>query len=232
MVRDQPAGAPPAAAGRGESLAESLAGVWQIIRDREFQRVAIMGSCFSAPFTAIGARFGGPHLTEVYGLGQTEASYALLAMMLAFNDGTVAYGPLDRWFNTRKYVVLGGVVVMVLLLEALAVMIDVNPWLSIVLLVAFSFATPMYPVLMAHSRGFVPAARAGRRDHHRDHGRPRRGFRDAIRHRGGDGFAAPGQWRPVAETPGGVSFGRPRSWWRHAVSTRRCGTSNRTRRRP
>ena len=101
-------------------------------------------------------------MTEVYDLGQTEASYALLAMMLAFNLGTVAYGPLDRWFNTRKYVVLGGVVVMVLLLLALAVMIDVNPWLSIVLLVAFSFATPMYPVLMAHCRGFVPAARAGR----------------------------------------------------------------------
>ena len=162
LVRDQPAGVPPAAAGRGESLGESLAGVWQIIRDREFQRVVIMGSCFSAPFTAIGGLWAGPYLTEVYDLGQTDASYALLAMMLAFNLGTVAYGPLDRWFNTRKYVVLGGVVVMVLLLLALAVMIDVNPWLSIVLLVAFSFATPMYPVLMAHCRGFVPAARAGR----------------------------------------------------------------------
>jgi MFS family permease len=171
LVRDQPlalAANPLLGAGekvplsQPESLRQSLIGVWQIIRNPDLQKVIIMGSCFSAPFTTIGGLWAGPYMTEVFALPREQASYVLLAMMVAFNLGTVVYGPLDRYFNTRKYVVLGGVVVMVVLLITLALLVDVHPAMAIVLLVVFAFFTPMYPVLMAHCRGFVPVVQAGR----------------------------------------------------------------------
>jgi predicted MFS family arabinose efflux permease len=147
---------------QSESLQQSLRGVWQIVCNRDLQKVIVMGSCFSAPFMTLGGLWAGPYMTEVFALQRADASYVLLAMMIAFNLGTVAYGPLDRWFNTRKYVVLGGVVVMAALLIILAFLADSDPAIAIVLLVSFAFFTPMYPVLMAHCRGFVPVQQAGR----------------------------------------------------------------------
>ena len=69
---------------------------------------------------------------------------------------------MDRIFNTRKWVILVGVIVMVILLLALAVFADTALWLAIILLVVFSFATPFYATLMAHCRGFVTMEMLGR----------------------------------------------------------------------
>lgn len=166
LVRDHPSVPPQKAVTtaprQAESLRQSLDGVLQIIRNRDLQKVIVMGSCFSAPFMTLGGLWAGPYMTEVFALQRDDASYVLLAMMVAFNFGTVAYGPLDRWFNTRKYVVLGGVVTMAALLMVLAFLADSHSAIAVVLLVAFAFFTPMYPVLMAHCRGFVPVEQAGR----------------------------------------------------------------------
>lgn len=156
VVTEQPAKKRP------DNLGRSLQGVWQIMRDRNMKRLIVMGICFSAPFSTIGGLWAGPYLFDIYQLSQQQASYVLFAMVLAFNLGTLTYGPLDRIFNTRKWVILSGVATMIIVLLALVVFIDTALWLAVLLLVVFCFFTPFYATLMAHCRGLVPFEMMGR----------------------------------------------------------------------
>ena len=99
----------------------------------------------------------------MHGLSRDQASYVLLGMVLMLNLGTLGYGPLDRWFGTRRGVVLAG---------AGASLADPrrarrccrsrrSGWWSCCSS-ALGLATPFYVTLTAHGRSFVPLERAGR----------------------------------------------------------------------
>jgi len=162
VVRDRPD------AGEGrvprvvEGFWQSLRGLWEVAVDRNLMPVYIMGSCFTAPFLTIGGLWAGPYLRDVYGMSGTQSSYVLFAMMLALYLGYMSYGPLDRIFNTRKWVVLSGVAAMLLCLVPLAVVPAMPLVVAVPLLVAFAFCSPFYVTLAAHCRGFVPIERVGR----------------------------------------------------------------------
>ncbi len=98
----------------------------------------------------------------MYALTNTQSSYVLFVMMLALYLGYIAYGPLDRIFNTRKWVVLGGVAGMLLCLLPLAVLPDLPLAVAVTLLIVFAFCSPFFVTLAAHCRGFVPVQRVGR----------------------------------------------------------------------
>ena len=160
VVRDGPPGdGPPARAAEG--LWQSLRGLWEVASDRNLLPIYVMGSCFTAPFLTIGGLWAGPFLRDVYGLSSAEASYVLLAMMTALYLGYAGYGPLDRVFNTRKWVVLGGVGAMLLCLIPLAAM-RLPLGAVVALLIVFALCSPFYITLAAHCRGFVPIQRVGR----------------------------------------------------------------------
>ena len=101
-------------------------------------------------------------MRDVYALTNTQSSYVVFAMMAALYLGYMAYGPMDRIFNTRKWVVLGGVVGMLLCLLALALLPKLPLTLVVPLLVIFAFCSPFFVTLAAHCRGFVPVERVGR----------------------------------------------------------------------
>ncbi|NIM27946.1 MAG: MFS transporter [Gammaproteobacteria bacterium] len=162
VVRDAPGVCATHRARRSEGLWQSLRGLKEVVAQRNLWPVYVMGSCFTAPFLTVGGLWAGPYLREVHGLSNAQSSYVLLAMMVALYLGYVAYGPMDRVFNSRKRVVLAGVVGMLVCLTALAALPD--PPLSAVvgLLVAFALFSPFFVTLAAHCRGFVPADRVGR----------------------------------------------------------------------
>jgi len=162
IVRDAPHNRAASAEPAGENLRQSLRGLWEVASDRKLWPVFIMGSCFAAPFMTVGGLWAGPYLRDVYALSNTESSYALLAMMMAQYLGYLAYGPMDRIFNTRKWVVLGGVAGMLVCLSALATRVDLSLTAAVMLLVIFAFCSPFYVTLAAHCRGFVPDGRVGR----------------------------------------------------------------------
>jgi hypothetical protein len=74
----------------------------------------------------------------------------------------MAYGPLDRIFNTRKRVVLGGVAGMLSCLLPLAAFPHLPLAVVVPLLVTFAFCSPFFVTLAAHCREFVPVQRVGR----------------------------------------------------------------------
>ena len=161
LVRDTPRGE-LASVRAGENLRQSLRGLWEVASDRKLWPIFIMGSCFAAPFMTICGLWAGPFLRDVYSLSKTESSYALLAMMMAQYVGYLAYGPMDRVFNTRKWVVLAGVAGMLVCLCALAAFAHLPLAAAVALLVVFAVCSPFYVTLAAHCRGFVPDARVGR----------------------------------------------------------------------
>jgi MFS family permease len=162
MVRDQPDVRDRRHPRTVESIRQSLRGLWEVASDRDLLPIYIMGSCFTAPFLTIGGLWAGPYLRDVYALGNTQSSFVLLVMMLALYLGYMAYGPMDRIFNSRKWVVLGGVAGMLLCLLPLALVPGLPLTVVVPLLVVFAFCSPFFVTLAAHCRGFVPVNRVGR----------------------------------------------------------------------
>lgn len=162
FVRDRPDAGDTRPAREPEELRQSLRGLWEVAKDRKLWPIYIMGSCFTAPFLTVGGLWAGPFLRDVYALTSTQSSYVLLFMMMALYLGYMAYGPLDRIFNTRKWVVLSGVAGMLLCLTALAALPDLPLAVTVALLVVFAFVSPFFVTLAAHCRGFVPDERIGR----------------------------------------------------------------------
>ncbi|MCB1742088.1 MAG: MFS transporter [Gammaproteobacteria bacterium] len=162
FVRDLPSEQVPTTRRSPESFVQSLRGLWAVATDRKLLPVYAIGSCFALPFHSVGGLWAGPYLRDVHLLDKQTVSYALFGMVLAFNLGNLGYGPMERLFNTRKWVIVAGGLVMIAILDLLAISHGIGTLLVCALLIAFSPFTAFYPTLVAHCRAFVPIERAGR----------------------------------------------------------------------
>ena len=82
--------------------------------------------------------------------------------MVALHVGTYAYGVLDRLTTSRRRLILLGVAIEISCLGVLAAWPTAPLVVATVLLFLFSCAAPLFVVLAAHARRFVPQHRAGR----------------------------------------------------------------------
>ena len=161
LVRDAPATV--AADGRPrETLGQSIRGLFEVMRMPELRRIFVMGVCFTAPFMTIGGLWAGPYFAEVQHLSHAEASVALLLLVVALHVGTYGYGVLDRFGRSRRKVVLCGVAVEGACLGVLSAWPAAPLAVAGTLLFVFSCAAPLFVILAAHARRFVPPQRAGR----------------------------------------------------------------------
>ena len=104
----------------------------------------------------------GPYLSDIFTMSTGQIGTASLVMGLAMIFGTLAYGPADRLFKTRKWVVLGGNLVAALALFTLAMALSSAAWLSVLLMAAVGFFGASFPVIIAHARSFFPPHLTGR----------------------------------------------------------------------
>lgn len=103
-----------------------------------------------------------PYLSGVYDLDSSAIGTLTLWMALAMIFGSIAYGPLDRWAPSRKWLnVYGGAIVVGSMLT-LAVWTSSSLLLATTMLLLCGFAGMGYPVLMAHARQFFPPHAVGR----------------------------------------------------------------------
>ena len=115
-----------------------------------------------APVGALRGLWVGPYLSDVFDLSTTQVGQATLIMGLAMIAGTLSYGPLDRVFGTRKWVVFFGNLACTASLFLLVLMIDRNVFLSIGLIALIGFLGGSFPVIIAHGRSFFPPELVGR----------------------------------------------------------------------
>ncbi|WP_299425681.1 MFS transporter [uncultured Shimia sp.] len=114
------------------------------------------------PAAGIRGLWIGPYLSDVFTLTTSEIGHATLVMGLAMIIGTFAYGPADRVFGSRKWVIIGGNLIGAVGLIGLTVFADVSPLRSVLLMSIVGFAGASFPVLIAHARSFFPAHLTGR----------------------------------------------------------------------
>lgn len=153
-VRD-PEPAPPAAgSGRGGYLALlHIPQLWTILP------LILLGYAVAAGIRGLWA---GPFLSDVYGMSTIEVGRVTLYMAIALTVGSLVYGPMDRVFDTRKWVVSGGNLVVVLATGWLWLATPAEAWLASLLLVAIGLFGASYAVQMTHGKAFVPAHMTGR----------------------------------------------------------------------
>jgi predicted MFS family arabinose efflux permease len=160
FVQDVPFGV--ASTRNEENLKTALYGLLEVIKDKNLRPIFAMALCFSVPFATIGGLWAGPFLRDVHGLDPSTAGSVIFMMVLCVNLGTFFYGPMDRIFNTRKWVVLGGVCIMIISLVVLVAFPTAHILFVVFLLAVFSLASPIFVTLAGHCRGYVPEHRAGR----------------------------------------------------------------------
>jgi len=159
FVRDRPPG--PVPPSRPETLSESVRGIMEAARLRDVgPLIAIHFASYASLFTVLGL-WGGPYLTDVYGVSLQERGELLLPLAVANAIGTLAWGPVDRWVGSRKLPVVLGAGATAAGLSVLALS---RPPLEAIpaLFFALGFANGYISIQMAHGRALFPDRLVGR----------------------------------------------------------------------
>ena len=115
-----------------------------------------------APSAGIRGLWIGPYFSDIYGASSAGIGQVTLIMGIAMIAGNFAYGPLDRLFGTRKWVIWGGNVLSGLACVILFAVPDSGFWLSTALLACVGFFGSSFGVIVAHGRSFFPSHLTGR----------------------------------------------------------------------
>jgi predicted MFS family arabinose efflux permease len=115
-----------------------------------------------APAAGLRGTWAGPYFSQVHGLDAAGIGQVTLFMGLAMIVGNLSYGPMDRLFGTRKWVVLVGNTAAASCLLGLA-FLPGSTLVSAALLFALAgLFGSSFPMIMAHGRAFIPPHLAGR----------------------------------------------------------------------
>jgi MFS family permease len=115
-----------------------------------------------APAAGMRGVWAGPYFGDLFGLDPTGVGQVTLLMACAMIAGNFAYGPLDRVFGTRKWVVLTGNALGAACLLVLWALPEPGLWGAALLFAAIGFFGSSFPVMIAHGRSFFPPHMMGR----------------------------------------------------------------------
>ena len=160
MVRDRPEDAP--APPGGETLLETILGLRHILTDARIYSFAAATAVSVGALVTVRNLWIGPYLNDVYGLDIVPRGNVILVVSLAWLISALAYGPLDRWFDTRRGVVTGGMLAFTATMVALAVNASDSVLVATVLLSAFALFAAMASPIFAHARSLFPDTHTGR----------------------------------------------------------------------
>lgn len=161
IVRDAPPGH-PFLERKAESPAEMVRGLGEVLRNPALPFILTLNFCnYACTFTVQGL-WGGPFLREVHGLSRIESGNVLLAAVIAYQVGMLAFGPLDRVFDTRKWIAIAGTSAIAAILGTLALWGQAPLWLAIGAIVGIGFLSASSTMVMTHGRGIFPDRLIGR----------------------------------------------------------------------
>lgn len=115
-----------------------------------------------APAAGLRGLWSGPYVAGVFAADATTIGNVTLVMGMSMIAGSFIFGPLDRVFGTRKWVVFFGCGSGMLALFALTALPDRSIWVSTGLLAMIGFAGSAFAVLVAHGKAFCPPHLTGR----------------------------------------------------------------------
>src|SRR3954451_8512199 len=161
VVRDAPSGH-PFLARTPEPPRIMLQGLLEVLGNRRLRPILALNFCnYACTFTVQGL-WGGPFLREVHGLSAIEAGNVLLLSVITYQMGMLAFGPLDRMLDTRKWIAIGGSLVIVSILATLALASHPPIWVPIAARLGIGFFSASSTMVMTHGRGIIPDRLIGR----------------------------------------------------------------------
>jgi predicted MFS family arabinose efflux permease len=161
VVRDAPSGH-PFLARTPEPPRQMLQGLMEVLRNPRLKPILALNFCnYACTFTVQGL-WGGPFLREVHGLSPIEAGNVLLIAVIAYQVGMLAFGPLDRLLDTRKWIATGGSLMIISILATLTLASAPPIWVPIGAIVGIGFFSASSTMVMTHGRGIIPDRLIGR----------------------------------------------------------------------
>ena len=161
VVRDAPPGH-PFLARTPEPPRQMLQGLMEVLRNPRLKPILALNFCnYACTFTVQGL-WGGPFLREVHGLSPIEAGNVLFVAVIAYQVGMLAFGPLDRLLDTRKWIAISGSLVIISLLATLALASQPPIWIPIGAILGIGFFSASSTIVMTHARGIFPDRLIGR----------------------------------------------------------------------
>lgn len=115
-----------------------------------------------APTAGIRGLWAGPYLRDVFGMDAGGIGVITFWMAAAMMVGSFVYGPMDRIFGTRKWVIIGGNLIGALCLLGLWKFGDSTVITATILLFGVGLFGLSFPLMMAHGRSFIPPHLLGR----------------------------------------------------------------------
>jgi predicted MFS family arabinose efflux permease len=147
--------------GARERWGATLQGVVAATRVRSFWPVLFAHSTVYSSFATVVGLWGGPWLTDVYGVDLTTRGNLLLIGAVAQMGGLLSWGAADRLFRSYKRAVLAGGCMTVALL-ALVALVPIGLTAAALWLGAFGLFVAFTPILTAHGRALFPPGLTGR----------------------------------------------------------------------
>ena len=114
-----------------------------------------------APVAGIRGLWIGPYINDTFS-GDGNLAFATTAMSLSMIAGTFAYGPMDRIFGTRKWIIFIGSSISLVSIVSLAILEQITFGVSVSLFCVLGFFGMSYHLMIAHGRSFSPEHLTGR----------------------------------------------------------------------
>jgi MFS family permease len=152
----------PGAAQQPESLADVLRGLLSVWRTPGLLPLLGVHTFAYASMATVLGLWAVPYLAHVHDMDGPTRGNVLLAMAAAQLVGILAFGPLDRIFDTRKWIIVPGGICTVGLLGAMALIPGLPTTAAVTLLVLFTGVTSYAVVIVAHGRSLFPDHLLGR----------------------------------------------------------------------
>ena len=147
---------------RRESLRDSVAGIWEVIRTPSIGRIFMIQLASYPSYILVISLWGGPYLTHVYGYDLKGRGDILFVAALAQIVGSFFWGPTDRMFGRQKIPILIACVLNFIALVALAVLGMMSGPVLIAVFALLGFSTGQESIVLAHGRSLVPPHLLGR----------------------------------------------------------------------
>lgn len=121
----------------------------------------MMATCYAPP-AGLRGLWAGPWFADVFGADALRIGQVTLIMGLAMVAGNFAYGPMERVLGTRKWLNVGGNLLMLACIFGLYLNVSNDGWITVALLAGVGFFGSSFPMVMAHGRAFLPPHLVGR----------------------------------------------------------------------
>ena len=148
--------------GAGESLGQALRGVATVMKHPAFPHLFVIIFTAYATFITILGLWAGPYLHDVHGMDAKARGNVLIFMAAGAAGGYFIWGPLDRVFNTRKWLLAAGLGAQILCLLVLVLIPGLSVAVITILFTVMGVMNGCVVMIFAHARSVFPAELAGR----------------------------------------------------------------------